>query len=177
MLFIAFPKLVRYSPESDNQLNEVNFQMKAYSLDLRQKIIDVYSEGHISQRQLAKQFHVALSFIQKLLKQYREKGNIAPLVRIQQTPTKLDSKQLEVLQELVNTNKDATLEELRYKLEQETGVLISRSTVDRMLCRLNLTLKKNTTGDGKRNRKSTKRTIRVLGNSQENLGKRSDFSR
>ena len=33
--------------------------MKAYSIDLRQKIIEVYNEGDISQRQLAKQFHVA----------------------------------------------------------------------------------------------------------------------
>jgi transposase len=63
--------------------------MKAYSLDLRQKILDVYNEGNISQRQLAKLFHVSLSFIQKILKQYRKTGNIAPQVRSQQTPTKL----------------------------------------------------------------------------------------
>ena len=116
--------------------------MKAYSLDLRQKIIDVYNEGNISQRQLAKQFRVALSFIQKLLKQYRQTGNIAPKVRTQQTPTKLNPKQLKVLQELVNTNNDATLEELRHQLASATGVVIGRSTVDRMLRRLNLTLKK-----------------------------------
>jgi transposase len=36
--------------------------MKTYSLDLRQKIVDAYAEGKISQRQLAKQFRVALSF-------------------------------------------------------------------------------------------------------------------
>ena len=45
--------------------------MKAYSLDFRQKIIDVYNKEKISQRQLAKRFDVALSFIYKLLKQYR----------------------------------------------------------------------------------------------------------
>ena len=44
--------------------------MKAYSLDLRQKIIDVYEQEEISQRQLAKRFRVALSFIVKLLRQY-----------------------------------------------------------------------------------------------------------
>jgi transposase len=42
--------------------------MKAYSIDLRQKIIDVFEKEEISQRQLAKQFRVALSFIVKLLK-------------------------------------------------------------------------------------------------------------
>lgn len=116
--------------------------MKAYSIDLRQKIIDVYNEGNLSQRQLAQQFRVALSFIQKLLKQYRQTGNIAPKVRTQQTPLKLSSKELLVLQELVKNNNDATLEELPHQLVLKTGVLIGRSTVDRMLSRLNLTLKK-----------------------------------
>lgn len=52
--------------------------MKAYSLDLRQKIIDVYEQEEISQRQLAKRFNVALSFVVKLLKQYRATGKITP---------------------------------------------------------------------------------------------------
>jgi Transposase and inactivated derivatives len=117
--------------------------MKAYSLDLRQKIVEAYAEGNISQRQLAKQFRVALSFIEKLLKQHRETGSIAPKVRTQQTPTKLRPEQLMVLGSIVEANKDATLDELRYQLAQQTGVLIGRSTVDRMVKKLNLSVKKN----------------------------------
>jgi len=124
--------------------------MKAYSLDLRQKIVETYAEGKISQRQLAKQFRVALSFIEKLLKQHRQTGSIAPKVRIEQTPTKLNPEQLKVLEQLVEANNDATLEELRYQLSQKTGVVIGRSTVDRMLTKLNLTVKKNTPPHGKR---------------------------
>lgn len=116
--------------------------MKAYSIDLRQKIVEAYAQGEISQRQLAKQFRVALSFVEKLLKQYRETGNIAPKVRTEQTPTKLNQEQLSVLEDLVEANNDATLDELRYELEQKTGVLIGRSTVDRMLNKLNLSVKK-----------------------------------
>jgi len=116
--------------------------MKAYSLDLRQKIFDAYAEGNVSQRQLAKQFRVALSFIEKILKQHRETGSIAPKVRTAQTPTKLNSEQLTVLEQIVSANNDATLDELRYQLAQKTGVMIGRSTVDRMLTRLNLTFKK-----------------------------------
>lgn len=118
--------------------------MKAYSLDLRQKIVDTYAQGNISQRQLAKQFRVALSFIEKILKQQRETGSIAPKLRTEQTPTKLNPEQLIVLKQIVEANNDATLEELRYKLQQQTGVLIGRSTVDRMLQKLNLTVKKKT---------------------------------
>lgn len=117
--------------------------MKAYSVDLRQKIVDAYNQGNISQRQLAKQFNVALSFVQKLLKQYRETGNIAPKVRTKQTPIKLTPEQLNILRDLVIKNNDATLDELRIWLAEETGVLIGHSTVDRMIKRLNLTRKKN----------------------------------
>jgi transposase len=117
--------------------------MKAYSLDLRQKIIDVHKAGNITQRKLAAQFKVALSFIQKLLKQYRATGDISAKVRKVQTPTKLNCKQLEILEELVEANNDATLEELRQLLHEKTGVLIGRSTVDRMLKKINITHKKN----------------------------------
>ncbi len=116
--------------------------MKAYSVDLRQKIIDVYNQDNLSQRQLTKQFYVAKSFVQKLLKQYRQTGNIAPLVRSKQTPTQLNPKQIKILEDLVKENNDATLEELGQQFLSVTGMTISRSTVDRMLKRINLTLKK-----------------------------------
>lgn len=123
--------------------------MKAYSVDLRQKILDTYHSGGISQRQLAERFRVTLSFIEKLLKQYRETGSIAPKIRTKQTPIKLTSAQLETLGELVKANNDATLAELKEQLQQATGVTIGRSTVDRMLSKLNLTRKKNATPDRK----------------------------
>ena len=116
--------------------------MKPYSLDLRQKIIDVYETVPISQRQLAKRFGVTLSFIEKRLKQRRETGSIAPKVRTQQTPTKLNEANLAVLRQLVEAHNDATLEELRNLLKQATGIQVGRSTIDRMLKKLNLTLKK-----------------------------------
>ncbi len=93
--------------------------MKAYSLDFRQKIIDIYLEDKISQRQLAEKFKVALSFIEKLLKQYRQTGSISPKIRLKQTPLKLNEQQLNILKEIVETNNDATLAEIRSQLEQK----------------------------------------------------------
>lgn len=118
--------------------------MQPYSLDLRRKIVDVYVEGHTSQRQIAKQFRVAYSFVRKLIKQYRETGEIAPKQRTEQTPTKLSVEQLEVLETIVESNNDATLAELCDLLEQRVGIRIGVSTMFRMLEKLNLTLKKNT---------------------------------
>lgn len=128
--------------------------MKAYSIDLRQKIVDAYAKGDVSQRQLAQHFQVALSFIHKLLKQQRETGSIAPKKRTQQTPPKLTPEQLAVLEQLVEAHNDATLEELRDQLQQKTGVSVGRSTIDRMLTKLDLTVKKNAPRQRKGNSES-----------------------
>lgn len=55
--------------------------MRPYSLDLRQRIVDTYADGNTSQREMAKRFRVAPSFVQKILKQYRETGSIEPKER------------------------------------------------------------------------------------------------
>ncbi len=118
-------------------------QVQPYSLDLRQKIVDVYIEGKTSQRQIAKQFRVAYSFVRKLIKRHRETGEIAPKQRTEQTPTKLSVEQLAILGTIVESNNDATLAELCDLLGQQVGVRIGVSTMFRMLEKLNLTLKKN----------------------------------
>ncbi len=116
--------------------------MKPYSIDLRQKILDTYLEGGISQRQLAARFRVTLSFIEKLLKQYRETGEIGPKVRTRQTPTKLTDEQLDMLRQLAESNPEATLAQLRQALYERTGISVGISTVGRMLQRLNLPRRK-----------------------------------
>lgn len=117
--------------------------MQPYSSDLRQKIVERYREGNISQRNLARQFRVAPSFVGTLLKRYRETGSVAAKVRTQQTPTKLNAEQLSVLAELVEAQNDATLTELRDRLAQKTGVRVGCTTIHRMLVKMNLSVKKN----------------------------------
>lgn len=119
-------------------------KMKAYSLDFRQKILDTYLQGGISQRQLAKRFCVSLSFVEKLLKQYKETQSIAPKLRTKQTSTKLNLEQLNILQEIVEAKNDATLSEIRLIIEEKTGITIGISTVDRMLRKMKISRKNMT---------------------------------
>jgi transposase len=146
--------------------------MRAYSIDLREKIIKLSEEGKISQRKLAKQFDVALSFIEKLIKQYRETGNFEPKKRTVQTPTKLNHEQLEVLEKLAEQNNDATLEELSQMLHEQTGVLISRVTVDRMLKKLNITFKKKHYIQPKKRAKECSNSALISGNQCEESSQR-----
>ncbi len=125
--------------------------MQPYSLDFRQRIINTYAEENTSQRKLAQRFRVAPSFVQKILKQYRETGSIEPKQRLEQTPTKLNSAQLDILRNIVAANNDATLAELCDLLLQETNIRVGVSTMFRMLEKQDLTLKKNTSSERERN--------------------------
>lgn len=117
--------------------------MKAYSLDLRQKVIDAYKRQEGSQRQLAKRFSVSLSFIQDLLKRYREDGTIAPREHGGGASAKLNDEQVALVERLVEDDNDAILVELCERLEQQTGVRVSRATMGRLTQRRRLTRKKN----------------------------------
>lgn len=116
--------------------------MKAYSGDFRQKIVETYEIEKISQRQLAKRFRVALSFIHKLVKQRKQQGHLKPKPHGGGQKLKFSSEQMIVLGELVQQKNDATLKELSEQLFEKTGVKISSSTISRVLKRLSFTLKK-----------------------------------
>jgi len=128
----------------------LSFEWKHIRLIYAKKIIDVYGKEQISQRQLAKRFDVALSFIVKLLKQYRETGEIAPKP-FGGVKLKLTLAQIEILADLIENHNDATLEELCQLLKEKTGVAISRATMGRMTQRLKLTVKKTLHPNGRLN--------------------------
>ena len=117
--------------------------MKAYSVDLRQKIIDAHNQKEGSQRQLAKRFRVSLSFIENLLKRYRTDGTVEPRAHGGGQSAKLSPEQESVIATLVEEDNDAILTELCDRLEQRVGVRVSRATMGRIVQKLKLTRKKN----------------------------------
>ena len=124
--------------------------MKPYSLDFRQKIIEVHENENISIRKLAERFCVAKSFIQKLLKQYRETGDISPKPSGGNPKPKLNEEQIFILVEIIEANNDATLLELCDFLEEKTQIRVSKSTMGKITQKSNYSVKKNTTCSRKR---------------------------
>ena len=116
--------------------------MKAYSLDFREKIIDVYFTEQLSVRKLAKRFGVSKSFVETLLKRLRETGDIVPKPHGGGPQPKLNAQQLKLVAALVDADNAATLDELRERLAKETSILMSRSSMGRIVQKLDLTRKK-----------------------------------
>ncbi len=118
--------------------------MKAYSLDLRQKIVDAYNNKEGSYRQLAKRFRVSLSFVQTLLKRYRETGKLEPKPHAGGQSPKLSPEQSALIPKLVAEDNAATLEQLCERLEQRTGIKVSRATMGRLVQGFDLSRRKTT---------------------------------
>lgn len=118
--------------------------MKPYSLDFRQKIVQIYEEEKQSIRKIAVRFGVAKSFVQKILKQSKETGDLAPKPQGGNTAPKLGSQEIVILMELIENHNDATLQELCDFLEEKPGVKVSTSTLDRVLKKLDYSFKKKT---------------------------------
>jgi transposase len=116
--------------------------MKAYSLDLRQKIVSAYELGVGSQRELAKTFGVSRPFVERLLRRHKTTGDIAPRPHGGGQRPRLDESALQVLRQLVTEYPDATLQELRQTLYEQQGIQVSTATMCIYLKRMDLPRKK-----------------------------------
>lgn len=112
--------------------------MKAYSNDLRQKIVRAYENNEGSYRQLAKRFSVSLGFVQNLMKRYRETGQVDPLPHGGGSSPKLTPDQMELVAELIEKDRSATLAELCDRLYEITQIRLSQATMSRIRHRLKL---------------------------------------
>ncbi|PSB66941.1 transposase [filamentous cyanobacterium CCP1] len=113
------------------------------SVDLRQRILAAYEAREGSQRQLAERFKVSLSFIRDLLRHYRETGTLQPKPRGGGAVAKVGKAQFPIVEVLVKDQPDALLSELCERFASQTGVAVSVSTMQRVVCQLKLSVKKN----------------------------------
>lgn len=114
--------------------------MRAYSEDLRQRIVEAVDEG-LHPVEVAKRFKVSLATVKRYVKQQREQGHLRfelPPGR----PRKLSTEDERVLLEHVKTHAEASLEEHAHLLNKETGQDVSAMTVQRSFVRLGMTRKK-----------------------------------
>jgi transposase len=116
--------------------------MKAYTLDLREKVLTAYHRKEGSIRQLAKRFTVSPRFVGALIVRFRRTGNYAPQPPGGGNPPRIDAQGRQVVYQLVQSRPDATLDELCHLYAERCQVKPSRSSMHRTLVRLKLTRKK-----------------------------------
>ncbi len=112
--------------------------MKAYSLDLRQKILRAYDQRLGSQRALAALFGVSQSFVEKLLRRRLTTGDIAPRPHAGGRRALCNEAALAVVCHLIQAQPDATLAECCERLLAQRGLRVSVPTMGRLVIALGL---------------------------------------
>jgi transposase len=111
--------------------------MEAYSLDLRKRVLARCDAGH-GTRQVAELFNVSPAWVRRLKQRRRQWNSIAPVRRKMPDQRKLKEKDRQELEELVAATPDATLEELKKRINGKASI----ATIWRALRDLKLSLKK-----------------------------------
>ena len=86
--------------------------MRAYSTDLRERVVAACDARHGTRAEIAARFSVSESWIRKLLRRRRDTGSIAPKPRGGGREAAFDARAAARLREAVRDDDDATLEEL-----------------------------------------------------------------
>jgi transposase len=115
--------------------------MKAYSEDLRAKIVEAYLQQEGSIRHLAKRFKVSARFVWGLLNRFRRTGSVARKAHGGGNPPRIDASQYDIVRAFVKQTPDATLQELCAHVADTCHITPSQSSLHRTLAKLKLTRK------------------------------------
>lgn len=116
--------------------------MRAYSTDLRKKIVLSYESGEATLDEVAATFDVGRRTVARLVKLWRAGQSLSPKPHGGGYPARLDSELLALLRQQVAQEPDATLSELSSYLQTEARLRVHPATVCRALQRLGLARKK-----------------------------------
>ena len=114
--------------------------MKAYSQDLRQRVVRAVDAGQ-SQAEIAKTFAVSVATIKRYLKQRRETGHVLPKA-IPGRPARKGAVLQAHLRAQLEAHPDATREEHCRLFQAEQGIEVSTASISRARAALGWTRKK-----------------------------------
>ena len=117
--------------------------MRAYSDDLRLRIIEMIQSNELSQAAIAEHFSVSLPFVEKLWHRFRTTGSYQakPFAGGVKRFLKADE---HLIRQLVKAHPDQTLAELCERVSAQTGKpMVTTATMCVELQRLKLPLKKS----------------------------------
>jgi transposase len=120
--------------------------MKAYSLDLRQRVLTAALRTDHTIPQVAELFGVSTTFVNKMLRLHRAGMELAPRPHAGGHTPRLQARHHKLLRAAIAADNDATLGELREHLAAKSRLGVSDSTVSRALKALGLSRKKKHEG-------------------------------
>ena len=122
---------------------------RAYSPDLRARVLAASRDDHLSHRAVAARFRVGESTVRLWLRRQRESGAVAPKPHAGGARSRVDAAGAAVLEDLVDARAERTLAERAAAYRERTGVALSTDAVWRACKRLDLRRKNKEPGRGR----------------------------
>ncbi len=119
--------------------------MKAYSEDLRQKVVQAINQRGISKSQAARLFGMSLSSVKRYSRLASQEESLTPR-KGGGRPPKADETTKKLLEEDIRRRPAATVAERRHFLESFAGKTLSEPTLRRLLKRMGFSRKKEVWG-------------------------------
>jgi len=116
--------------------------MKAYSVDLRERVVAAYKTGNYTIAEVAALFAVGKTFVNDMLRLQRETQSLLPKAHAGGAKAVLEETHKQSLQAHLVRQPDATLAELQQQLLTTDHLQVSPATLCRTLQELQLTRKK-----------------------------------
>jgi|JFJP01.1.fsa_nt_gi transposase len=116
---------------------------KAYSLDLRERVIAGYQKGETTMKEVADRFAVSRSCVNNLVQRQKQTGSVAAKPHGGGAVAKVNATHYPILEAIIDGQNDITLLEIRQRFAEKTEILVSQSTICRALQKIELTRKKN----------------------------------
>ena len=115
--------------------------MKAYALDLRERVLQARSRGHSAQ-EVAKRFSLAKRSVERYWRRYQDTGQAAALPMGGHRRSRLAAHDA-TLRAWIKARPDLTLDELQQRCRKELQVRLGITALWHRLERLGLSYKKN----------------------------------
>jgi transposase len=109
--------------------------MKAYSEDLRKKVVEAVEHRGMGKSQAARSFGVSLSSVKRYVAKARQGSSLSPRKHPGPRP-KIDEKARRLLEADVEERPALSLRERGHFLERVAGIRVSESTLSRLLRRM-----------------------------------------
>ena len=116
---------------------------RAYSVDLRERVVAAYHDGEGTYTELADRYQVGEASVSRWLGLDRRTGSLQPKKPVGRPQTLVSVEGLEFIRECLEAAPDLTMVELSAAYLEEFGVTVSRATMSRMVnSKLGFTRKK-----------------------------------
>jgi transposase len=117
---------------------------RAYSDDLRRKLLEAHEQGEGTLPELAVRFRVSEGWANKISSVFHRTGEmVRPTGARRGPPCRITQEQEKFLRSIIRIQPDLTLAELQANLRRERGITISVSRLWTILKRMGLRLKKS----------------------------------